>query len=166
MKGKIKRLALLQIVRRSAIAILVALSLIVWLQYNKTIKPLLTNSYFTQEQLNVTYYLFDLGVANINNDTWLDLYTTNHSARQSILINNSGKKFEDKFLQLNLTQNPEFPGVEPSDIEPTIITPGLYIYWDKAELVIRAKGINNLDSSIGEIQLPKSVAITKKDGLG
>ena len=158
------------LVRLSALvtlALFVAMAVILSLRIDSVQNPLKSDRWFTQQQLSLTDDLFDVGVVDVNNDNWLDIFTVNHSARQSLLINNTSGEFTDRLLQFGLSQNSKFPGVEPSDIEPPIETPGLYIYWHKAELVIRTHNIDDIDPVTGEIQLadwvaPDSVAFQTK----
>lgn len=140
--------------------------LIVCLHVDKAFTPLETEHYFTQQSLGKTYHLFDFGVADVNDDNWLDIYTVNHSARQSILVNDGSGKFTDQLLALGLSQNSDFPGVGPAAIEPSAIAPGLYIYWYKSMLVVRAHNIKTLESVTGKILLPHSVTVKNQGGFG
>lgn len=148
-----------------ALALLVTLAVIFGRGTISLQDSLKTNSWFKAQPLGVTYDLDDFGVADVNNDNWLDIFTTNHSARQSLLINHHSKEFNDKLLGLGLTQNGNFPGIEPSDIIPSIKNPGLYIYFHKADLIISTYEINSITTIQGKIQLPKSVVVKVKDNL-
>ena len=132
---------------------------LLWPQVDSTVNPLKTERWFTQRSLDETHHLFDLGVADINDDNWLDVYTVNHSARQSILINHERGEFTDQLVTLGLYQNPRLPGVGPTDIEPLSEVSGLYIYWYKSALVVRSRRPADLDPIRGQIRLPESVAI-------
>ncbi|MDJ0902775.1 MAG: CRTAC1 family protein [Xenococcus sp. MO_188.B8] len=148
------------------LALFVAVAMILWSRIDSVRNPLKSDRWFTQQQLGVTYDLNDLGVVDVNNDSWLDIFTTNHNARQSLLVNRaSSGEFIDQLLELSLSQNSEFPGVEPSDIEPSIEAPGLYIYFDQADLVINAHDIDGTDSVAGQILLPNAVMIETKDNF-
>ena len=51
---------------------------------------------FKEQAIEIADYgLFDLGVADINNDDRLDIFTVNHSGRQSLMLNNGSGKFTD-----------------------------------------------------------------------
>ena len=114
-----------------------------------------TERWFIEQAVGVTYELDDFGVADINSDNRLDIFTTNHSSRQSLLINRPSGEFTDQLLELGLTQNPLFPGVEPSDIHPQVDAPGLYIYFRKADVVIAARDVEGVLKS--QVQLPNAV---------
>ncbi|MEM9906106.1 MAG: CRTAC1 family protein [Cyanobacteria bacterium P01_D01_bin.44] len=146
-------------IRLSLLIALAAVTLgltILWSQVGGDFTPLKTGREFTQTSVGNAYHLFDMGVADINDDQWLDIYTLNHSARQRVLINNTHGEFTDQLLALGLNQNSKFPGAGPSDIMPAIQAAGLYIYWDKSQLVVRS---HNLASASGQIRLPDSVVV-------
>ncbi len=137
-----------------------AVAAILWSRIDSVRNPLKSDRWFTQQQLNViTYKLHDgdLGIVDVNNDNRLDIFTVNHSARQSLLVNDASEGFTDRLLQLNLAQKPEFPGMTFGYRQPPIEAPGLYIYFDKTDLVIQTHDIGDIDSVTGQIlQLPKS----------
>ncbi|MEL6321261.1 MAG: VCBS repeat-containing protein, partial [Cyanobacteria bacterium J06626_14] len=112
-----------------------------------------------------TYHLFDFGVADINDDNWLDIYTLNHSVRQSILVNNARGEFTDQLLTLGLNQNRRFPGIGPSAIEPPIKDPGLYIYWYRSKLVVKPHNTSDFESITGQIRVPDSAVIKTTGGF-
>jgi hypothetical protein len=152
----------------AAIAIIVVLTWNFWQQLDKAllyINPLDTGSLFTQQYLNRTSNLFDLGVVDVNNDNWLDLYTTNHGDLQSLLINDRGKEFTDRLSELRLNQSPDFPSLEPSVTLPSIKASGLYIYWSNRKLVICTKDISDLSWANGKMRLPKSGKVERKDNF-
>ncbi len=149
------------IVILGTITLLIVIS---WSQINSVINPLKTNRWFSQQFLGTTYHLFDFGVADLNDDNWLDIYTVNHRARQSLLINDGHGKFTDQLLKLGLSHNSLFPGTEPSDIKPLISEPGLYIYWHKSQLIVKAHHLKTSYSALGsnilgQLQLPESAII-------
>ena len=139
-----------------------------------TVVPALqTHRYFPAYALSLnTYDLFDLGVADINADAQIDIFTTNHSARQSIAINqgdslkknslekNSSKEngsdtavqFQAALTQLGLDQDAQFPNAEDTLKRPRIEEPGLYIYRYNRILYIQS---HKLERSIsGTLVLP------------
>lgn len=87
------------------------------------------------------YDLFDLGVADINEDGRLDVFTTNHSARQSILLNQAQDQqgqgqLVESLTALGLDQDKQFPGLEDTLQRPEFSQPGLYIYRYDRELYL------------------------------
>lgn len=102
-----------------------------------------------------TYDLFDLGVVDINADNQIDVFTTNHSARQSIEINqgNSSEKkvsdraiqFQTSLTQLGLDQDTQFPNAEDTLRRPKVEKPGLYIYRYNRNLYLQS---HLLDQSV------------------
>lgn len=120
---------------------------------------------FSRRDLASTAYLFDLGVADINDDSWLDIYTTNHGVRPLILVNEAGKSFADRVLDLKLSTNRSFVGADQTleQAPPTLDAPGLYIYWTLNEFVIRAHRLPE-DRPASGIVLARETEIATTDG--
>ena len=98
-----------------------------------------------QQLLSDVPALFDIGVADIDQDGNLDVYTSNHSEKQFLLFGQNNSTFDERSIsELGLDQDPDFPGLEPA-AAPSIDDPGVYIYWDKRQIVIEC---NDLDSLI------------------
>lgn len=81
---------------------------------------------------NASYFLWDFGVANVNGDQYLDLFTVNHDSEQSLLLGSSGGFSTNQLLALGLTQDPYF------DIAPAIssdpkksVFPGLQLAFSQ-----------------------------------
>ena len=90
-----------------------------------------------------SFHLFDVGVTDINGDGSLDLFTTNHSARQSFLFGDGLGGFRSVPLeQLGLSQSEQFPGLEDSDETPTFDRPGVYIFWRDSRLIMHGHDID------------------------
>jgi hypothetical protein len=70
---------------------------------------------------------FDLGVVDHNGDSRLDLYTTNHMFRDS-LLQASDEGYIDAYNSSGFAPNPELPGIEDLVRRPTIDEPGLYLF--------------------------------------
>ena len=85
-----------------------------------------------------TYDLHDLGIVDANGDQLLDIFTVNHSAQQSLALNQGSMHFEDAFTQWGLDQDVTFPGLAMNPEEPLPRQPGLYINWRGTDLVVRA----------------------------
>lgn len=150
------------------LGISVAIGIIVNSQIKQASNPLTTGNWFTPQELGKTYHLFDLGVADINQDKFLDVYTLNHSVRQRILINNGDGELTDKLIPLGLSHKTQLPGAEPTDDNPNIKAPGIYVFWHKSQLIIRviqAENLANVDGSVALVTLPKSVIIETKGTL-
>ncbi len=75
-----------------------------------------------------TYDLFDLGAVDVNGDGNLDIYTVNHSARQSLLLGDGTGQFSESFSRLKLDQDHNVAAVEDVVSTPAMDAPGLYIY--------------------------------------
>ena len=72
--------------------------------------------------------LYELGVADANDDGLLDVFTANHKFDSSLLAGDSMGGFTDVFTQSGLSPTPEFPGYEDLHREPDRSAPGLYLY--------------------------------------
>lgn len=97
------------------------------------------------------FHLFDIGVTDMNGDGVLDIFTANHSARQSFLLGNGHGGWQKWPLEATgLSQSPMFPGLEDSDQTPELRLPGLYIYWHDSRLVLHSHQLQETPV-IGEI---------------
>lgn len=123
------------------LSIAIALIIILIQEIQVAANPLNISGGFTQKIVGTSYYLFDLGVADVNQDGWLDIFTTNHGAKQSLAIADGRGNFQDSLAQNQLSQSTNFPGAEPSTTKPTIAAAGLYIYWHQTTLNIEAKDV-------------------------
>ena len=70
---------------------------------------------------------FDLGVADYDGDRRLDIYSTNHMFRETLLRATPGG-FTDVYREAGFAPNPDFPGVENLVRKPQYDEPGLYIF--------------------------------------
>ena len=112
------------------------------------------------KQLEKNYWLFDLGTVDANEDGVLDIFTSNHFYRQTLLLGDGDGEFiNDVLSQWRLNQNPEFPGLDMSNTKPPMDEPGLYIYWQNECLNIQTHRLPNIGSVTGEINLPTKVEI-------
>lgn len=110
------------------------------------------------------YDLNDLGIVDANNDGFLDIFTTNHSARQSLLLGSSSGKFNNVLTAWSLDQDTNFPGLENSANPPKLSTSGLYIYRQNSLLHIRAVQISQ-ESLSGEIQFSSDAVIRNQQAV-
>lgn len=74
-------------------------------------------------------YLYDMGVVDANGDGHLDIYTSNHNYRQSLLLADGRGGYREALGEWGLDQDPSLPSTEQHRNPPTIDRPGLYIYW-------------------------------------
>ena len=161
-------------IRFIGLALVVTVTIItVWWWKSPTFN---TQNYFSEQNLNLnTYDLFDVGIVDVNQDGNLDIFTTNHSAAQSMLVNNGQGKFTEVLSQWDLNQDVNLPGLEAALKGPVTDRPGLYIYrkdtWQSSPddaytaLVIEAKGLENLEKIQGKITLASSVEGKTKDNV-
>ncbi len=117
--------------------------------------------------------LFDIGIVDANQDNLLDIYTSNHNFRQTLLIADGRGGYRDALDEWGLNQIKEFPGVELSYTAPRINKAGLYIYWlgrggnDEFghNLVIRAHKIEEIGHWQGTLQVLAPVEVAENDGI-
>jgi hypothetical protein len=108
-----------------------------------------------------TYDLFDLGVSEINQDDFLDVFTVNHSARQSLLINDQRGEFVDRLSEYKFDQDYQFPALEDTDSSPIMNKSGLYIYRQNRLLHLQAHNIDKLAVGTIEVPWPMDVLVQK-----
>ncbi|NEQ53159.1 MAG: CRTAC1 family protein [Leptolyngbya sp. SIO3F4] len=118
-----------------------------------------------------SYDLYDLGVADINGDNKLDIFTANHSALQSLALNQGENNFLDEFISYGLSQDSNFPKSEAFNKEVPLENPGLYIYrkdrfrWNDSEsyysLVLKSKDIGKESPVTGKIFISSAVKVRK-----
>lgn len=120
-----------------------------------------TENWFTSQSLSFNNYnLFDIGVTDINNDDQLDLFTTNHNSLGNLMIGDGTGKFTNVVSQWKFDQNPEFPGFADTDKTPTFDAPGLYLFWYKRTLVLKAFKIDNQTEFRGQINILSKSQVT------
>lgn len=112
--------------------------------------------------LSATYDLFDLGVANINNDNLLDIFTLNHSARQDVLVAIGSGEYTEVLEQLHLSQDRNFPQLEDVDVSPDIERAGLYIYRQNFDLLIRTHKLDPTDTVKGTLTVALPVTVKEQ----
>jgi len=118
---------------------------------------------FSRADISLALYdLLDVGVVDINSDGNLDVYTTNHSARQSLLLGDGSGQFIDSLDTLKLGQDHMIPGIEDSEKAPDRVEPGYYIYRQSRKLHIVAHEVGSLASLNGLIKVSWPMVIEHK----
>ncbi len=108
------------------------------------------------------YDINDIGVTDVNQDGNLDIFTTNHSARQSLLVGDGAGGFVDMFADSGLSQDRQFPRLENSAQSPEMNAPGLYIYRQRNLLHIIAEDTEAFENVSGAIELSATVKVTQQ----
>ena len=111
----------------AAIALMLILAVIAWTLYPRQI---IVSAPFAAGQLSInTLDYYDVGTVDVNRDGLLDLYTTNHSSRQSLLVADGSGGYRERLNALALQQDRNFPGLEDTGKPPEMAAPGLYLYF-------------------------------------
>ena len=118
---------------------------------------------FLRSEISLALYdLLDLGVADINSDDNLDIFTTNHSARQSILLGDGKGEFANSLDTLKLGQDHSIPGIEDSDKPPELNESGYYIYRQSRQLFIVAHNVEVLSTLSGSMTVSWPMVVEDK----
>ena len=72
--------------------------------------------------------LFDIGVADPDNDGWQDIFTTNHKFASVFLRNHRGRSFHDEIDELGIGPDARFPGLDLLRPPDDVSQPGVYIW--------------------------------------
>ena len=127
---------------------------------------IVSNKPFVVQSLDIdTYDWYDLGTVDLNRDGHLDIFTTNHSNMQSLLIADGKGAFEDNLTRYGLNQDTDFPGLEALDVAPDMSQPGIYIYFLQAKLYLTHVTGNHTSSITGSISIPIQVKIISDKGF-
>ena len=116
-----------------------------------------------------TPLLFDLGVVDFDGDGDLDAFTTNHNDREVLLSNEGGGVFRDRLSEVDLDQQPQFPGFEVPRPPPASEN-GIYLFRspgnDLAEgalrLAVKAPPGNEVTGRI-EFLFPVTITASSRD---
>jgi hypothetical protein len=109
--------------------------------------------------------LFDIGIVDANGDDHLDIYTSNHHFRQTLLIADGEGGYRDMVSEWGLDQSLEFPLAELSFTAPATDRPGLYIYWYGTRVVLQTHKTGETEDWQGSLQVHEPVEIIKNDGF-
>ncbi len=129
----------------------------------------LRNNTFEFESIAVPihrYQLFDFGVADINQDGLLDLFSSNCNFRPSLLLNKGKMSFKNVTLELQLGLQPDLPDFACSIEPPKIIERGLYIFylWYKVHIYYLELSKDAVPLQI-EVRVPHTrTKVTEKKG--
>ncbi len=95
--------------------------------------------------------LFDLSVADIDGDHDLDLFSSNHKYRGTLLTSDGAGHFTDSLDRSGLSSTADIPGFDDLFATPRVREAGLYIWVDK-------RGVTHIQTvGLGAIpQLPTS----------
>ena len=113
--------------------------------------------------LATTFELMDIGVADVNGDDRLAIFTTNHNSRQNLWVSDGRGGHRDVLSAWGLNQNRDFPGLEISPRLPEVTAPGIYIYWkgrntdSQFTIVFRAHRIKALGRLEGTLRTFSSI---------
>jgi hypothetical protein len=109
-----------------------------------------------------TAWLFDVGVADVDADGDLDVYTVNHNAGQSLLLNQGQWRWREAASELGLDQDPSLPGWEVAGAEPAVQGPGLHLWHSGTRLVAAVAGdapaVAGTLSAYGEVKVKEQRA--------
>jgi len=134
------------------------------------VAPISTDSTFYEVPVSLQdYFLFDVGVTDLDADGYLDMYTTNHNTQQSLLLNDGHGMFHQNVLyDWGFGQSHDFPGYEPRIETVEMSEPGLYIYRSQEPigLVIRSHRISNGKRIRGSLEVQaEEFRITQNSGF-
>ena len=112
-----------------------------------------------------SHRLFDVGIVDADGDGRLDIYTSNHHFRQSLLLANGQGGYRDVLSEWGLDQSPEFPKAELTFRHPSFDKAGLYIYWLGTQLIIRPYEMAEATRWRGQLRVNDPVDVMKDEGF-
>lgn len=94
--------------------------------------------------------LFDLSVADVEGDDDLDMFTTNHKFRGSLLLNDGAGTFGSMFDRSGLSATSDLPNFDNLYRDPDQEANGVYVWLDEEGIThIRTKGLRELGAYPG-----------------
>jgi hypothetical protein len=109
--------------------------------------------------------LFDVGIVDANGDDRLDVFTTNHHFRQSLLIADGNGGYRDVVAPWGLDQSKDFPMAELSFTGPVMDRPGVYVFWLGTDLLIQGHEIEGAARWNGEIRVNDPVKVMRTEAV-
>lgn len=110
-------------------------------------------------------YLYDMGVVDANGDGHLDIYTSNHNYRQSLLLADGQGGYREALSEWGLDQDPRLPGTEQNREAPTLDRPGLYIFWQSDVLHVIRQKTHGLATLRGRMVFNNRVEVVAQNGF-
>ncbi len=110
-----------------------------------------------------SYFLYDISVADVNNDGFLDIFTSNHFALQRVMFGDGAGRFSDSLASLHLHQDAIFPGIENMGSAILPSKEGVYIYWHKNTLNIRNYNASNENDIEGQLLFYADVKVIRSN---
>lgn len=125
-----------------AAILFVAIILSGFLAWDSWTTGLISAEGYTASVLDVdTDNLVDIGLADVNADGRLDLFTSAHNHRQSLHLGGPSGGFGRNVADSLIPQDADFPGLELSESPPQFADPPrVALYWHNLDLVIRTWG--------------------------
>ncbi|MBI3154320.1 MAG: CRTAC1 family protein [Burkholderiales bacterium] len=156
-----------------ALAALVALAALLWvwrpgdLQDALADGPFRSTAGFQPYPLPIAHTdrLFDIGVVDADGDGRLDIFTSNHHFRQSLLLADGKGGWRDVIGDWGLDQSGEFPLAELAFLAPKPDAPGIYVYWYGTNLVVKAHQLAQAGPWRGSMSVYSGVKITGREGF-
>jgi hypothetical protein len=112
-----------------------------------------------------SYNLYDLGVVDADQDGILDVYTSNHSAPQSLLLGDGQGAYSDASIAWRLRQNPDFPDYEDPEAQPRPDLPGLYLFRGADGLNVVGHRTGESGPLSGRIEIPEAADVVAHAGF-
>jgi hypothetical protein len=109
------------------------------------------------------YHLDDLGVADVDGDGRLDVYTTNHNAAQRVAYGRGDGRFSPvDFETLGMVQNPTYPGLPDSRWRPASPGEGLHVYSLRGRLFLRRLGLAGVGAIRGSLYMYEEQSVSAR----
>lgn len=126
---------------------------------------------YGSEALLESYFLYDLGIADIDSDGHYDVFTTNHGATQAFRLNDGKGGFAgNKMTALGFDYTPALPGLRAETELPETAGAALRIDHWRSAIVLRSTGAVPIGGSLA-LDWPATVATSGEmtaqlDGAG
>ena len=151
---------------RYAIGLAGIITLIVAISWFAFPKRVTVSEPFALQTFDInTLDYYDLGVIDLDRDGRLDLYTTNHSSRQSLLRSLGNWQFADVLTDVGMDQIADLPGAEDFGVAPRMDEPGLYVYYIGSTLFLDYRPIDGNPELSGKISVIGGTDIQQREGF-